>query len=140
MIKREEFKFVLLGLVFLFVITGGVLLAGDLINNSEPEPTAMTYSLEEIYQKLTTEDYNVMLDHNLNPGTLSPGESSLRTLSAVYGAVPAYKTLDGSTTTIERGIYEAVTLSDLPSSGLVPENIATGTTIFGVTGAFNCVQ
>ena len=139
MLRLKNYKKTLMSICATIIVVGGVVLAGEITNNSTPSATAIPYTLADIYGKLTDPNYTANPSHNLYPSSpVTPG--SMPSLGDVYNAVPAYKTLDGSTTTIEAGIYATTTLTDIDTnvSGLLPENIASGTTMFGITGTYNC--
>ena len=130
-------KELILSICAIALVMGGAVIAGNISNNSVPSTTAIPYTLSDIYGKLTDSNYTANPSHNLYPS--SPiGEGSMPSLGDIYNTVPAYKTLDGSTTTIEAGIYATTTLTDIPDSGLLPGNIASGTTMFGIPGTFEC--
>ena len=128
-------KEILIGFGALILVIGGVVFAGEIINNSTPVVTS--YTLSDIFNKLTDPNYTASPSHNLYPSG-PVAEGSMPSLGAIYNAIPTHKTLDGSTTTIETGIYATTTLTNIPGSGLLPENIASGTTMFGITGTYNC--
>jgi len=134
-----KYKNILISICATVLVIGGIVLAGEISNNSAPSATAIPYTLSDIYNKLTDPNYTANPSHNLYPSVGSSTES-MHSLDYIYDAVPAYKTLDGSTTTIEAGIYATTTLTEIDTdiSGLLPENIATGTTMFGILGTYEC--
>ena len=119
------------------LVVGGVLLAGEVVNNSAPDPASIPYTLEDVYQKLTDENYTVSPTHFLYP-SIQTTETSMHSLEDIFNVIPPYRELDGSTTTVEAGIYSTTTLAEIVESGLAAENIASGTTIFGITGTYEC--
>ncbi len=131
----NKYKNIFLNITALILVLGGVVLAG----NIEPDtgaPAFTGYTLEDVYQKVSSSTYEYSA-HTLAP-TLSVSENSMHSLGDIYNVIPAYQTIDGSTTTLPAGIYATTTLTDITEAGLAPENIALGTTIFGVIGAFEC--
>ena len=137
MFLLKKNKEIILSICALVLVMGGVVIAGNISNNSAPSTTAIPYTLSDIYGKLTNPNYTANPSHNLYPSN-PISEGSMSSLEEIYNAIPAYKTLDGSTTTVEAGAYVTTTLSDVPGSGLLPENIASGTTMFGIPGTFEC--
>ncbi len=133
----KKYKNILLNICALVLVITGVVLAGEINNSSVPDTSAIPYSLEDIYQKLIDPNYTANPTHFLYP-TVSTSTETMHSLRDIYGAIPTYKTLDGSTTTVEAGIYATTTLADIPGSGLLPENIASGTTMFGIEGTYEC--
>jgi len=132
----KKYKIILINISALLLVLGGVVLAGELNNNLAPSSTTIPVTFQDIYNKLTDPNYTANPSHNLYASASIAG-GSMPSLSAIYDVVPAYKTLDGSTTTVEAGIYATTTLTDI-EAGLSPGNIASGVTIFGVTGTFEC--
>lgn len=132
----KNYKNILISLFAGLLMIGGIILAGELTNTSPPAITG--YTLEDIYGKLTDPDYTETTKTDLFP-SVSTESTTMRSLSEIWDVIPSYKALDGSTTTVETGIYEETIFSEIEAD-LLPENIATGTTIFGVTGTFECVS
>ena len=126
-------KELILSICALVLVMGGTVIAGEITSSSEPVTTM--YTLSDIYYKLNVPTYTP--GHNLGPGYMSTSSPSYFSLEDVYNAVPASKVLDNSTTTIETGIYATTTLSDIEPN-LKPENIASGTAVFGIMGTFDC--
>ena len=132
----NKYKNILLTIIATIFVCGGVVLAGELLNNdSVPSSTAITYTLEDIYQKVSSSTYSNSA-HTLSP-LVSTSENSMHSLGDIYGSIPAYQTIDGSTTTLSAGIYATTTLSEIDTD-LVQSNIASGTTMFGIIGTFEC--
>ena len=129
-------KLILISVGIIF-FAGILVLAGTITNNSAPSSTESPYTLDDIYNRLTDEVYISSPTHNLYPSAGSD-TNTMHSLSEIYDAVPAYQTIDGSTSTVQAGIYATTTLTDIAGSGLIPENIASGTTMFGVTGTYVC--
>lgn len=115
-------------------------------------PGATSYTLSDIYTRLTTNETATAGDHAFVPGA-EPAET-LHTLTEIYDAVPTIdgskllsgttylgvagtietQTLSDSSTTVEAGYYEATTL-DAVDGDLAAANILAGNTIFGVAGS-----
>jgi len=131
LIKRS--KEILLSLCVLALVLFGIVLAGEINNALAPGST--NYTLEDIYNKLTDSGY-VYSDHTLYPVVTTSSET-MYSLEDIFTAVPTYQELSNSTSIIEAGIYATTTLSDIETN-LLPENIATGTVMFGVTGTYEC--
>ena len=118
------------------MILGGVIFAGTISNNSVPSPTDSPYSLENIYDKLTDPNYDTNPVHDLFP-SVTTDTATMHSLKDIFTAIPDHKQLDNSTTTLVAGIYATTTLTDVEGN-LKPENIASGTVMFGVTGTYDC--
>lgn len=131
----KEAKYILIIIGALVFVTGGVLMAGTIMTQTE-NPSYTGYTLEDIYQKVSSSTY-INSAHTLSP-SVSTSTNSMYSVDDIFRAIPAYKVLAGSTTTVEAGIYATTTLADVLGSGLLPENIAAGTTTFGITGTFIC--
>ncbi len=130
--KYIKISIIILALVLVVV---GILFAGDILTQTEaPSPTG--YTLEDIYNKLTDSGYTSSPSHDLKTSN-STSTPSMYSLEDIFTIVPEYKTLSDSTTTLSAGIYSTTTLSDIELN-LLPDNIASGTTIFGVTGILEC--
>jgi hypothetical protein len=132
----KKYRNIILNFLAVFLVAGGVLLAGDiLVNTSAPDPTNIPITLEDIYQKLNDSNYNSSA-HNLYPDVSSTTET-MHSLAYIYNAIPPHQTLGNATSTISAGIYEETVLADIEEN-LLPENIATGTIMFGITGTYEC--
>lgn len=131
----RENKNLFISLIAGLLVIGGVILAGEITNTSAPAVTG--YTLDDIYNKLTDPEYAGTSKTNLYP-SVTTGTNTMRSLTDIWDAIPSYKTLDGSTTTVEAGIYGDTTLSNVDTD-LSPDKIKQGATIFGVSGSFNCV-
>jgi hypothetical protein len=92
------------------------------------------YNLNDIYTKITTGNST-----STKSGTISVPEgtptASFRTLTEIYEALPEWRTLSDSTTTVQEGYYEATDLVSIDPD-LIASNIATGTEMFGVVGTY----
>jgi hypothetical protein len=131
----EEIKGVLLSICALFFLLGGVLLAGTIARPTDvPQPTF--YTLEDIYNKLTDSDYTTEPNHGLSTDIFTT-TSSMYSLADIFSAIPDHQSLDNATSTIAPGIYSTTTLAEVETD-LLPENIATGTELFGIIGTFEC--
>ncbi|MCA9352408.1 hypothetical protein KC866_03420 [Patescibacteria group bacterium] len=138
--------------MFTLIINSSIVYAGSLTPTSNPAPTG--YSLDNIYERLTTNDTSVEASHPLNP-TSGPG-ATFHSLSEIYNLIPTIdpdtvlegttylgidgtiqtRTLSASSNTVLAGYYNATTLSSVDSD-LTAANITSGTDLFGVTGTAN---
>lgn len=93
---------------------------------------ATQYTLNDIYTKLTTNtSTSTKSGMFTTPGSVT---ETFRTLTEIYDAIPGTLSLSNSTTTVPVGINLATTTLTAIDSDLVAGNIATGTSIFGITG------
>jgi len=129
----KNYKIIALNIITITLVAGGVLLAATVTTPPSETPDTTFYTLEDIYGKLTDSGYSLTPTHDLFP-TDPTSQNTMYSLSEIYDAVPPLRQLDGSTTTMQAGIYATTTLTDVPGSGLAPENIKAGVTIFGVEG------
>ena len=113
------------------LILGGVVLAGTLAPTGGNTSTSTMYTLTDIYNKLTAGTSATEGNHIIT--TSGTPAISMNTLKDIYDSIPAYITLDDSTTTIPFGIYATTTLDSIDTD-LVAGNIVEGATIFGVEG------
>jgi hypothetical protein len=118
-------------LIAVFITTA----TANAIGTLTPQGTAgdqTHYSLNDIYTKITTGNST-----STKSGTIAVPEgtptASFRTLTEIYEALPEWRTLSDSTTTVQEGYYEATDLTTIDSD-LIAANIATGTEVFGVEG------
>jgi len=120
----------------ILIVLAGIIFAGTISNEEAPDASGTMYTLEDIYQKMTDPDYTDLPTHDLYPA-VSTAENPMSTLDEIYGAIPDFQTIDGSTTTLSAGLYATTNLTEIEDD-LVGENIAAGTTIFNVEGTFDC--
>lgn len=106
------------------------------IDRPADTPETTFYTLEDVYNKITDINYTTEPNHNLSPD-ISTSTNSMYSLEDIFTAIPDYQVLDNSTSTIAVGVYATTTLADIETN-LLPENIATGTELFGVVGTFEC--
>lgn len=128
-----KYKNILLNICTLLLVAVGILLAGEIDNNLAPVSTG--YTLEDIYLKLSSSTYSNS-PHGLSSSVTSD-TPTMHTVEDIFNVVPAYRELGDATTTLEAGIYATTTLSDIEGD-LLPENIASGTEMFGVVGTSLC--
>jgi len=131
---QEKYKIILLNICAIFMVLGGVILAGT-ITRPTNTPTITFYTLDDIYGRLTDGGYTLSPDHDLLP-LVSTNSNTMYSLEDIYDAIPTHRALSGSTTTMPAGIYLETELTSVPGSGLSASNIASGTEIFGVVGTF----
>jgi len=130
----KNIRSVLLNICCIGLVLGGVVLAGN-IDVPSTTPIATGYTLEDIFQKVSNPAYTSSA-HSLS-AVVSTDNTTMHSLSDIYAAIPARKTLLNSTTTMETGIYDATTTASVDAD-LTPSKIKTGVTIFGVTGTYDC--
>ena len=129
------FKNILINLVAIFFVVGGVVIADKLVPTASVPLISNYYTLNDIYQKLTTPGY-VSAGHDLKP-TVATNAVSMPSLEEIYNAIPPHKTVSSSTVSIEAGIYDQTNLAQVDTD-LVSGNIKASTTILGVTGSLLC--
>ena len=131
------------------VLLVGIVYAGSL--SPSASPAATSYTLSDIYTRLTTNATATLADHDFAPS--GAPAASLYTLTQVYDAIPtidaakvlsgttylgvagsiATRTLSADSATVSAGYYAATTLSAVDTD-LILGNIMTGVTLFGLTG------
>jgi hypothetical protein len=121
--------------ISLFLATAILVIAASsyAVNNLIPlgTPSAgVHYTLKDIVNKLTTGATTTLTNGDI---AIPDYEATFPTLTEVYSLIPDTLTLSDATTAMERGIYNATTL-DTIDTDLKPENIATGTEVFGIVG------
>ena len=134
---------------FGLVLLVGIVYAGSL--SPTASPAATSYTLSDIYTRLTTNATTTSGSHVFAPSGSPAG--SMYTLTQVYDAIPtidaakvlsgttylgvagsiATRTLSAGSLTVSEGYYAATTLSAVDSD-LIAGNVMTGVTLFGVTG------
>jgi len=122
---------ILLGTLFL----SAAVFAGT-FSPTPTSPGASDYTLSDIYNKISSSTYSYS-PHTFAPAT-TPNSTYL-TLTEIWDAIPPFKTLisgDLSSGLLLGGIYDTVTDLATIEPNLIPENIALGTTIFGVEGSY----
>ena len=123
---------------FLFIIVSIAFIAPHTYNavagslTPSGVPAATSYTLSDIYNKLSFGTSATAGNHSLSTST-SPA-ASFFTLTQIYNAIPGTQTLSAATTTVARGIYATTTLTTIDSD-LTAANIVSGTTIFGIAGS-----
>jgi len=128
--KQLNFKSISIWLIALTCVIGGVVLA-DKLTPITSSPEATYISLQDIFDKLTTGATTT--EKSFTP-TLATAPT-MHTLSEIFEAIPAWQTLDLSTTTVPAGYYEATDLATIDTD-LTAGNIKLGATIFGVEGGY----
>jgi hypothetical protein len=130
---KKHLKTTLTILIAIFITTA----TANAIGTLTPTGTSgdqTHYSLNDIYTKLTTG-----VSTSTKSGTIAVPEgtptASFRTLTEVYNAIPEWRTLSDSTTTVQEGYYEATDLTTIDSD-LTAGNISDGIDIFGVIGEY----
>ena len=126
---------VLVLIIFIVLLFSIGVFAGSLTPNPV-NPGPDNYSLSDIYNKLTSGSYSYS-PHDAVPAS-SPSGTSF-TLAQIWNAIPSFKTLiPGSLAsgTIAGGIYSSSTDLRIIEPNLTAANIATGTTLFGITGTY----
>ncbi|MDO8468229.1 MAG: hypothetical protein Q7S29_00525, partial [Candidatus Peribacter sp.] len=147
--QRLKFLAAVFTCSFGLVLLVGIVYAGSL--SPSASPAATSYTLSNIYTRLSTNATATLADHDFSPSG-SPAES-LYTFTQIYDAIPtidaakvlsgttylgvagsiATRTLSAANDTVSAGYYAATTLSAVDSD-LIIGNIMTGVTLFGVTG------
>jgi hypothetical protein len=124
-------KLVITTALSVLAVSGLSYAAGSLTAPSG-SPSAQSYTLSDIYNKLTSGVDAVSGGHYLSTTTLPAG--SFRTLTEIYNAIPGTLSLANSTTTVPVGINTSTTSLSTIDTDLVASKIASSTVIFGVTG------
>ena len=125
-------KELLISIAATLIVFGGVVLAGT-ITPPTNTPSATFYTLNDIYNKITDPNYSYSA-HNL-AAIEQTNQTTMHSVSEIYDIVPAHRTLSSSSTAMTAGIYATTTISIIEPN-LLPENIASGTEIFGVVGTY----
>ena len=123
-------------LILLTTFLVGVTTLAGTFSPTPVTPGASDYTLSDIYNKISSSTYSYS-SHTFAPAT-TPNSTYL-TLTEIWDIIPPFKTLisgDLSTGILPAGIYNAVTDLATIEPNLIPENIALGTTIFGVEGSY----
>jgi len=122
-------------LIGAFFMTTGVL-AGS-FTPSPVDPGASTYTLSDIYNKVSSSTFAYSA-HDFAPASIPDG--TFVTLADIWNIIPPLRTLvegDLDSGILAGGIYASTTDLLTIEPNLLAENIATGTSLFGVVG--NCV-
>ena len=125
---KKVFIIILAGILF----TNGVAFA-FFMTPGEPSYSSR-YTLADIYSHISSSNDSYP-EHTFAPAT-GPNSTPL-TLTDLWNAIPPLKTLiagDLSSGIFPNGIYSTTTDLTVIDSNLKPENIATGTIMFGITG------
>ena len=93
-------------------------------------PNAGPYTLADIYNQISSSTYAYSA-HSFAPAGSPDSNGTFLTLSQIWNSIQ-WKTLNNSGT-LDAGLYATSSLADAEPN-LVAGNIATGTTIFGITG------
>src|SRR3989344_5288975 len=125
-------------------------------------PTATSYTLSDIYTRLSTNATATVGNHNLNP-TFAPA-ATFYTLTQIYDAIPtidatkvlsgiSYLGIAGSITNVGAQTITSTTSNTVITTGyhngsgycagdvdLITANIKTGANIFGIDGDVNVVN
>lgn len=127
--SKKIYNLILIGLFF---TTTGVL-AGS-FTPTPADPGASTYTLSDIYNKVSSSTFSYSA-HDFVPASTPDG--TFVTLADIWNNIPPLRVLiegDLDTGVLSGGIYTSATnLLDIEPN-LLPENIATGTSLFGVVG------
>jgi hypothetical protein len=141
-------------LALVVVLSGSAILATIAYAGSltpPASPAATSYTLSDIYTRLTTNATTTSGSHVFAPSGSPVG--SMYTLTQIYDTIPtidaakvlsgttylgvagsiATRTLSAGSLTVSAGYYAATTL-DAADSDLIVGNIMTGVTLFGLTG------
>jgi hypothetical protein len=135
----SSFKFSLKIKFFsLFFIISSVVFCNSSIVNAAPlfpsaSPAVGSYTLQDIYNKLTTHTDAVSGGHDFLP--ISTPQSTFPLLSQIYNAIPSAFSLLASTTTVPVGLNLSTTTLSTIDTDLTASNIKSGTNIFGIVGS-----
>ncbi len=128
---RQIYKIIILGIFF--VATG--VLAGT-FTPAPAEPGAGLYTLSDIYNTITDSNYS-HATHDFSPASSTDFGGTFVTLAQIWNAIPPFRTLSEGgldSGVLEGGIYATTTDLTAVEPNLLAANIATGTTMFGITG------